>query len=341
MKKLIALFLTTIVLGNITPSYGELIYPDPQDGINSAQYGDFYSYSLPITAYQYDLIFGGGTGPGNPFYIDSSPGKIKDDIVVATGASGTPVNTNYAGMDNAYSTPNSNGVPTFNTQTFVDPGGAGEFTGDSAGTWDARVSSILNFLGGNELFFYFNNNEENSGSTINQTLLAAAQIVLRSDDGSNIAYFDFLNDGGDGPGTAPDFGADADVTDYDNGGRGEITTFNANDYAISGGQICTNATATAIVACNDPGAVVFNHNLGADQAAYALYSPELMDALRSGLYDYMSINISLDSLTNGYEQIFIRGATLSDTFEEVPSPSSLTLLLSICGLILFRAKRYA
>lgn len=40
------------------------------------QYGDGLSYSLPLLAYFYDQANGGGTGPGNPFYVSSTPGAI-------------------------------------------------------------------------------------------------------------------------------------------------------------------------------------------------------------------------------------------------------------------------
>ena len=40
------------------------------------QYGDGLSYSLPLLAYFYDHANGGGTGPGNPFYVSSTPGAI-------------------------------------------------------------------------------------------------------------------------------------------------------------------------------------------------------------------------------------------------------------------------
>src|SRR4030042_6563174 len=53
-------------------------------------YGDGNSYSLPVLALLYDAINGGGTGPGNPYYIASGVGQIKDLTVIGTGASGGP-----------------------------------------------------------------------------------------------------------------------------------------------------------------------------------------------------------------------------------------------------------
>lgn len=110
------------------------------------QYGDAQSYSLPLLAYLYAQTFGGPTGPGNPYYINSTPGAIKDLIVIGTGASGAPVNTNDAGMDNAYPTPNSDGIPFFSTGTTSDPGQDSPFIGDRSETWDATVGALKTFL---------------------------------------------------------------------------------------------------------------------------------------------------------------------------------------------------
>ena len=314
--------------------------PDPQDGINAAQYGDFYSYSLPLLAYRHDLANGGGVGPGNPFYIDSSPGQIADYIVVATGSNGGPVTTNFAGMDNAYATPNGvAGNPEFYTNT-SDPSGYGvgdpdqiaNFTGDTENTWDARVSSMLDFLGGSELVVYFNNNQINSCEDHScQELFAAAQVRLVSDDGLHEVYFDLLNNGGLGP-----------IFGFMGGDTGNYTSAGAwgddfNDYVLSGGQVCVDATATTFLPCDAPGAVLFNHNLGANQAAYAIWSPELTAALNSGLYDVMQVDIRMRDLNNGYEQIFI-GRMESTPPHEVPTPTAL-LLMSAGLLMLWRQRK--
>lgn len=314
--------------------------PDPQDGINAAQYGDFYSYSLPLLAYRYDQANGGGVGPGNPFYIDSSPGQIQDYIVLATGSNGGPVNTNFAGMDNAYQTPNGvGGNPEFYTNTadpsgygVADPGQVAAFVGDSENTWDSRISAMLDFLGGNELVVFFNNNQINSCEDHScQELFAAAQVRLVSDDGQNEIFFDLLNNGGLGP-----------IFGFMGGDTGNYTSAGAwgddfDDYVRSGGQVCVDAAGAMFVPCDSPGAVLFNHNLGANQAAYAIWSPELTAALNSGLYDVMQVDIRMRDLNNGYEQIFI-GRMESTPPHEVPVPTALLLLAA--GLFgLWRSRR--
>ena len=96
-------------------------------------YGDGNSFLLQYNAYIYDKLNGGGVGPGNPYYINSTPGAIKDLTVIGTGTSSNPATTNTSGMDDAYPTPNSSGIPYFSTGTTADPNGANEFTGDGAG----------------------------------------------------------------------------------------------------------------------------------------------------------------------------------------------------------------
>ncbi len=159
------------LIGGVPTTQAAFFLPTPQ--FNAFQYGDFYSYSLPILAYRYAREFGGGVGPGNPFYIASGPGQISDLTVIGTGANGQPVNTNYSGVDNAYQTPNNTGVDQFQTTTSApggvdDPGDNGnpanhttEFVGDGENTWDARVSALTSFLNGGDLLFFFNNNQVN------------------------------------------------------------------------------------------------------------------------------------------------------------------------------------
>ena len=77
------------LIGGVPTTQAAFFLPTPQ--FNAFQYGDFYSYSLPILAYRYAREFGGGVGPGNPFYIASGPGQISDLTVIGTGANGQPV----------------------------------------------------------------------------------------------------------------------------------------------------------------------------------------------------------------------------------------------------------
>ena len=250
------------------------------DPSNSFLYGDINSFSLPILAAAYDAQFGGGVGPGNPYYIESTPGAIKDLVVIATGSSGGPVNTNFPGMDDAYPTPSGkSGSPTFSTVTsdtmvstgftgVDDPGGAGEFTGDSEDTWDSTMTAFSTFLGitgagqGNYPVFFFNNNQVNSGDAEDQNLYAYATLNLWKDgdtepaltfelsrfpdptDTLNPNYYDYVPGGPVWP-NGGIFGGTPSAYPYEYEGNEYVT----DRFVLSGGAICVNTTTFVPVAC--------------------------------------------------------------------------------------------
>ena len=341
-------------------------------GVSYVTYGDGNSYSLPISAYINNQINGGGVGPGSPFYVHSSVGHIQNLIVVATGAGGVPVNNNFPGMDNAYPTPNSSGIPFFSTGITTDPG-TGQpvnnalpgFTGDGANTWDTTLGALQTFLGSDSLVFFFNNNQINSGAATNQNLAAWAQITLSGPSGL-LGTWDFTNtnspyalvtQGGGGV-------FNGNPTAYTSSGAGPIAGTNAaTDYVLSGGAICVHTTTFVPVPCGSAGASgPINHNLGADQAAYAIVFPELNAALNtlfalSSLTGYaMSIDLRMGcdpntaagsctgrSLNNGYEQLFIgTAAGPRRPPVQVPEPATIALMgLGLLGVVWLRGRRTA
>jgi hypothetical protein len=364
-----------------------IMLPDPVT--NAVLYGDVYSYSLPILAYEYDQTYGGGVGPGNPYYVPSTVGAIKDLIVVATGASGGPVNTNFSGMNDAYPTPSgTGGLPYFSTgQTALHPAGPGLTAAQNNNTtWNSTIAAMESFLGtGQTPVFFFNNNQTNSGTALDQQLAVWAQIkVVDSDTGAPPLIFTLENncptgnlcisggtlfpgpgDGGivSGPDKNPALFSEGAATDtYPVGATGTIPSVsNPNDFVLSGGQVCLNASGV-IVNCSDPSAVeTINHNLGANQAAYAAISTELDDFLSSwdssSPYDVLQLDVRMGcnpayypggvcppglELNNGYEQIFIAPGYTVPGPNPPPIPEPSTFLLfgaGLLGLGLFGRKR--
>lgn len=309
-------------------------------GASFVTYGDANSYALQVNG---EII--GSTGPGSLFYVESTPGAIKDLIVVATGADGVPVNTNVAGMDNALQTPSGQNGSNF-----------------FSGIWNSTLAAFAGFLGDLNPLFFFNNNQINSGGSTNQNVAVWAQVSLTGLN-QETRYFDFTNlnsqyglftEGGGGQFMG-------DVGLYTSTGAGPIAGTNAQtDYVLSGGAICLTA-AKVPVSCSSPDAVggAINNNLGANQAAYAIDAPELnafLDAWRNGQFaGYTDIHVDLrfgcDPLTgqagvgdcigrdanNGFEQLFIGTSTRRT---QVPEPGILGLFaLGLLGLSLVTRRR--
>jgi hypothetical protein len=320
-------------------------------------YGDFNSYSLPIAGIN----------------VQSSPGQISDLVVVATGSSGNPVNTNFSGMDNAYSTPSGvNGSNFFSTGGTTDPSEISAFSGDNAATWDTSLSALEAFLAGEDMVFFFNNNNLNGANE--QSLAAWVQVLVTDNNSGEVGRFDLTNNGGaynlvseGGGGTFS-----GDPTAYTSNGSGPLVGDNTNtDYVLSGGPICidTDTTPPTPVSCSNPDSDEgpINHNLGADNAAYAIVAPEL-NSLLKGLFDSalnlddftMSIDLRLGcdpgfgnanseectgavsgfgkNINNGFEQFFIASATFDrQPASQIPEPGTL-LLLGGSLLLLCRRK---
>lgn len=306
-------------------------------GLTYVTYGDANSYALQVSQFITD---------NSSLDVNSTPGAIKDLIVIATGADGNPVNTNVAGMDNALSTPS--GVS-----------GSNFFSG----VWNSSIAAFAGFLDGMNPLFFFNNNQINSGVGTNQNVAVWAQLSLTG-AGMETIYFDFTNqnspyalftEGGGGQFMG-------DVSAYLSDGSGPVAGSNsATDYVLSGGPICLTA-GDVPVSCSSPLAVEgpINNNLGAEQAAYAIDVPELnaflADWIAGGLGGYTDLHVDLrfgcDPATgvagqgdcigrdanNGYEQLFVGTAIPM----QVPEPGVLWLLgASMLGMAQIACRRKA
>lgn len=309
------------------------------------QYGDAQSYSLPTMINTQC----GGTAANCQYSVDSTPGAIKDLIVMATGAEGAPVTTNVAGMDHAYSTPSGiNGSTYFQNEAGTNRGVTGTVNNNGANTWDASLAALKNFLNGDQMVFFFNNNQINAQQTT-QSLAGWAQLSITNASGQVMGIWELTNrstNTGNLPGKYALFTEGGggnfmgDVTSYTSAGLGNPVagTNDATDYVLSGGAICYTALG-APISCDSPLAVgqPVNHNLGADHAAYAILFPEL-NAMLAALFlenpadlanwtfhadvrlgcDPSIVNTAICAsenldwgrdINNGYEQLFIGTAS--------------------------------
>jgi hypothetical protein len=104
---------------------------------------------------------------------------------------------------------------------------------------------------------------------------------------------------------------------------------NHDEWAYIHGQVCMSP-AGAIVgfgACakNDHTNTTVNQNLGASNAAFALYSDMLQYWLFNGNYDKMSVDFRMAAVDNGYEQLLI--------FSALNIPEPITLMMFGAGLL--------
>lgn len=295
------------------------------------QYGDAQSYSLPTAA------LGCPVQNNCQFNVKSTPGQIQDLIVMATGAGGAGVTTNAAGMDNAYATPSGNGgAPYFSTAVSPNNGTNGTVANNGANTWDASLSALKSFLVTDQMVFMFNNNQTNQFQGATQSLAGWAMVWITNGAGQTVGLWELSNMGGKYDLFTQGGGGNfmGDVTTYASDGSGPLAgDNNGTDYVLSGGAICYLLGAP--VSCDTPGAgQPVNHNLGADQVAYAILFPEMnamMDTLFGSLSDaqlaqytfHADVRLGCDAATaadnctgsntvkygrdldNGYEQLFI------------------------------------
>ena len=343
-------------------------------GLGYVTYGDANSYSLAAANY---YACGSANDTKCAYYVNGSPGLVDPFVRIVEGANGHQ-NNGITGMDNAFDA--------VNNKLYFTMTGANEptntFTGDKVGTWDSTLSALntkLNLFQ-NAMTFFFVNNEPDSQDS--QNLAVWARITLSNPDGTLAGTWDLTNDPRTaaqrllGSPSAPGYGPPPIGGGVPNGNVALYTSEGnepqKTDFVMSGGAVCINKISKAIVNCATatPGSFdTINHNLGANQAPYAVTVPEL-DAEISRLLStdqnwgnyVMHVDLRYGCVTpqftisgnngnatcsdgtavsqdNNFEQVFI-GTRLAET--RVPEPETLLLVgLGLFGLAAVRRSRRA
>jgi hypothetical protein len=295
-------------------SRGEAVTLPSCDNIICAIDGSFTVMSLPLA--QTD--------------VQSSPGQIKDGIVVYTGVNGGPATTNFAGMDDAFAAVTGVCPPncTFSSTTAKDPGGTGQFGGDVQ-SWDSTLQAFTTFLNGSSPIFFFNQNQTNKAATVDFCGQVSSQDVCAY---GSITLVDLQD-----PTKNVTFELEAPTVPFTSGPQPTdgIATLPA-ELLLAKGDVCLDALGNN-QACDGTQAIgPINHNLGADHAAYAVFSDALNALLATcaaeGVnttncpWDTLSIRFDLAGLNNGFEQLFILTQAFVIPPPVVPVPATLLLL---------------
>lgn len=274
----------------------------------------------------YELINGGSANSVAFSTVDS----VHQDVDLSNDD-----DANNAGSDDA-----TDGLP--------DPGGAGQFTGDLQDSWDSNLGDLVGFTGSTDLIALFNFNEANSDNTLFGTQFLQTWVRAWITDANTGALVgEWYMTGPDSDNTARN-PLGPDPSDFDGDGDpledAELLD-DRTDWVNAFGQVCIDPTSGLSNPGCDPDfdvlnpaydetqEIAFNHNLGADNAAYAITSPS-MNAFIAGLgianlSNYvLHIDWRLRFADNGYEQAFFVSS------EHVPTPEPATLGLVGAGLLL-------
>jgi hypothetical protein len=219
--------------------------------------------------------------------------------------------------------------------------------------WDISVNTLKTYLDGGALDFFFNLNQTKANDdttylTTPQDMLAFMEVTLTATNGFTAT---FRLDGNNCTATGAGGTCLIDPHDTQVAGVNDILPTDADKWAYVHGTICATPTGAVInlghctAAQLAAGAHDISQNLGANNAAFALYSVTLQNALDSGFFDggIMSVDARMAALNNGYEQLFIFAGNRIPNID-IPEPLTITLFgagLAGLGLLGRRRRRKA
>lgn len=333
-----------------------IVANDPALAPYTLQYGDFSIVSLAFA--------NAGTGTTN-YTVQSSPGQLRNDIVVGTGAGGSYFNgvpgkaMSLPGSDNPYTTESGDGTSTYfatgNAISAPHPGPTGQFSNDAGNSWNIETSVLKSYLGGQNAVFYFNLNETGTTDVLSGTdLLIWAKVTITAGANPLLAPaesfylagnpFDpngatfgktqsILNGVPDPTASYPDTapGSPYDPTD-------PRWTYVHGDICISGSTFLHYGSCVK----GDKKAKTVNQDLGAKRAAFAGYNLTLDGLINNPLYanSTLEINWEMADEDNGYEQLFILAS--GATQRTVPEPASISVVaagLALLGFFIGRRRK--
>lgn len=319
-------------MGLATTSAGAVTLPTCNPPNNCLVFGDFNVFSLPLLNLQ--AGFGSVPSPGDPYFVSSTYGAIKNFTIVGINNGQSTSTGNPPGsVDGAFNTPSQSNDTNvaFSTLTpGTDPGGTGEFLGDIQ-AWDAKTPALLSLINGIPLTAFFAFNEQGSGTGLLTTdlLIWASATLQNMGTGASTTFY--LGGAGAPPSILPGDLPATNGTDA-NGTNNSGTPPGFGPWVYVHAGICVSGTA--FVGFPDVngncavGTVANQNNLGQNAAAFMVNSPALDAALNS------TYNCPTCVLHVTWEMAYIDGggetAWIQPTIAQLPEPGA----LAITGLVL-------